>query len=163
MVRSVSLPIFSCVFVLLILAATYVSFDRWLLSFWSAQTITIPSESIQLRRSPSAQFPVHTLADDRLFQQASLATASSDSSPAVCTLNVDCKLSLLFLTRGPLPLARLWERWLSNQDGLYSIYIHAEPGFKLGSEYPAMFLDREIPSQVRRQISKAGSVMQTIC
>ena len=161
MVRCVSLPIFSFVFFLLILAATYVSFDRWLLSLWSPKTspkITTASGSVQLRLSPSTQFPIHTLADDRLFQQASLATTSNEFYPAVCIVNVDCKLSLLFLTRGPLPLARLWERWLSNQDGLYSIYIHAEPVFKLGSEYPEMFHDREIPSQVSRQISKVGSV-----
>ena len=154
MVRCVPLPIVSCVFVLLILAATYVSLDRWLLSFWSSKTIQVESESVKLQRFSSTQVSVHNLPDDQLFQQVSLSIAPIESSPAVCSLSVNCKLSLLFLTRGPLPLARLWERWLSNQDGLYSIYVHAEPGFKLGSEYPALFQDREIPSQVLRITNK---------
>ena len=58
------------------------------------------------------------------------------------------KLALLFLTRGPLPLAPVWDQWLKSQDGLYSLYVHPKPGFKYGTEVADVFRGREIPSQV---------------
>ena len=39
------------------------------------------------------------------------------------------KLAFLVLTRGPMPLEPLWERFLSGAHGKYSIYVHATPGF----------------------------------
>ena len=35
------------------------------------------------------------------------------------------KLAFLVLTRGPMPLEPLWERFLSGAHGMYSIYVHA--------------------------------------
>ena len=58
------------------------------------------------------------------------------------------KLALLYLTRGPLPLAPVWDQWLKGQDGLYSLYVHPAPGFKYGTEVADVFRGREIPSQV---------------
>ncbi|GJP57008.1 hypothetical protein CLOM_g16049 [Closterium sp. NIES-68] len=34
-------------------------------------------------------------------------------------------IAFLFLTRGPMPLAPLWEKFLQGHEGRYSIYVHA--------------------------------------
>ncbi|WVZ81510.1 hypothetical protein U9M48_028877 [Paspalum notatum var. saurae] len=61
------------------------------------------------------------------------------------------KVAFLFLTRGPLPLAPLWERFFGGHEGLYSVYVHALPGYyddSSDSSAAAFFLrGRQIPSQ----------------
>ena len=39
------------------------------------------------------------------------------------------KLAFLVLTRGPMPLEPLWERFFSGAHGKFSIYVHVAPGF----------------------------------
>ncbi|CAN8256608.1 unnamed protein product [Cochlearia groenlandica] len=58
------------------------------------------------------------------------------------------KIAFMFLTKGPLPLALLWERFFNGHKGLYSVYIHPHPSFT--SKFPAnsVFHRRQIPSQV---------------
>ncbi|KAL0297235.1 UNVERIFIED_CONTAM: Glycosyltransferase BC10 [Sesamum radiatum] len=58
------------------------------------------------------------------------------------------KIAFMFLTKGPLPLAPLWERFFKGNEGRYSIYIHSLPSFE--SEFPSssVFYKRQIPSQV---------------
>ncbi|KAG6532778.1 hypothetical protein ZIOFF_006630 [Zingiber officinale] len=60
------------------------------------------------------------------------------------------KVAFLFLTRGELPLAPLWERFFEGNEGSYSIYVHADPDFN-GSEpepHGSVFQCRRIPSKV---------------
>jgi hypothetical protein len=60
------------------------------------------------------------------------------------------KVAFMFLTRGPLPLAPLWEKFFAGADrGLYSVYVHATPGYR--PKYPpaSAFYRRQVPSQVR--------------
>lgn len=55
------------------------------------------------------------------------------------------KLAFMFLTRGPLPHERLWERFFQGHEGLFSVYVHAaEEGHTRKS---LVFKEREIPSK----------------
>ncbi|GFP88046.1 hypothetical protein PHJA_000948300 [Phtheirospermum japonicum] len=58
------------------------------------------------------------------------------------------KIAFMFLTKGPLPLAPLWERFFKGHDGLYSIYVHSLPSFKPDFPSSSVFYKRQIPSQV---------------
>ncbi|KAL6556654.1 hypothetical protein OROGR_005942 [Orobanche gracilis] len=58
------------------------------------------------------------------------------------------KIAFMFLTKGPLPLAPLWERFFKGDDVLYSIYIHSMPSFKADFPSSSVFYKRQIPSQV---------------
>ncbi|KAJ7966463.1 Core-2/I-branching beta-1,6-N-acetylglucosaminyltransferase family protein [Quillaja saponaria] len=58
------------------------------------------------------------------------------------------KIALMFLTKGPLPLAPLWERFLKGHEGLYSIYVHSLPSFQATFPPSSVFYKRQIPSQV---------------
>jgi hypothetical protein len=57
------------------------------------------------------------------------------------------KVAFLFLTRGPLPFARLWERFFRGHNGLYSVYVHALPSYVLNVSSSSPFHGRQIPSQ----------------
>ncbi|XP_043702458.1 glycosyltransferase BC10-like [Telopea speciosissima] len=58
------------------------------------------------------------------------------------------KVAFMFLTKGPLPFAPLWEKFFKGYDGLYSIYVHPDPSFN-ESAVPenSVFYRRRIPSQ----------------
>ncbi|GAV89996.1 Branch domain-containing protein [Cephalotus follicularis] len=58
------------------------------------------------------------------------------------------KIAFMFLTKGPLPLAPLWEKFLKGHEGLYSIYIHSLPSFNAKFPSSSSFYRRQIPSQV---------------
>lgn len=59
------------------------------------------------------------------------------------------KVAFMFLTRGPIHLAPLWEKFFQGHQGLYSIYIHSDMYYNESShpESP-IFRGRRIPSQV---------------
>jgi hypothetical protein len=58
------------------------------------------------------------------------------------------KAAFLFLTRGPLPLAPLWECFFAGYRELYSIYVHADPSYTPTTSTSSVFHLRNIPSQV---------------
>lgn len=58
------------------------------------------------------------------------------------------KIAFMFLTKGPLPLAPLWERFFNGHGGLYSIYVHSLPSFKADFPSSSVFYGRQVPSQV---------------
>lgn len=58
------------------------------------------------------------------------------------------KIAFMFLTKGPLPLAPLWERFLKGHEGLYTIYIHSLPSYNVDFPSSSVFHRRQIPSQV---------------
>ncbi|GFZ08492.1 core-2/I-branching beta-1,6-N-acetylglucosaminyltransferase family protein [Actinidia rufa] len=58
------------------------------------------------------------------------------------------KIAFMFLTKGPLPLAPIWERFFKGHEGLYSIYIHSLPSFQVDFPSSSVFYRRRIPSQV---------------
>uniref|UniRef100_A0A2P2JZ01 Uncharacterized protein n=2 Tax=Rhizophora mucronata TaxID=61149 RepID=A0A2P2JZ01_RHIMU len=58
------------------------------------------------------------------------------------------KLAFMFLSKGPLPLAPLWERFFKGHEGLYTIYVHTAPSYVANFAPSSVFYKRQIPSQV---------------
>ncbi|CAI7805314.1 unnamed protein product [Closterium sp. NIES-54] len=56
------------------------------------------------------------------------------------------RIAFMFLTRGPLPLAPLWEKFFYGHEGRYAVYVHAsQPNFTFPSNFSPVFVDRQIP------------------
>lgn len=85
----------------------------------------------------------HTMTDKELLWRASLM-------PRIKKYPFERvpKIAFMFLTRGPLPLAPLWERFLKGHEGRYSIYVHSLPSFQPHFHTSSVFYGRHIPSQV---------------
>ncbi|OWM87124.1 glycosyltransferase BC10-like [Punica granatum] len=58
------------------------------------------------------------------------------------------KIAFMFLTKGPLPFAPLWERFFKGNEGLYSIYMHSLPSYVADNPPTSVFYKRQIPSKV---------------
>ncbi|XP_010545645.1 PREDICTED: uncharacterized protein LOC104817942 [Tarenaya hassleriana] len=58
------------------------------------------------------------------------------------------KMAFMFLVKGPLPFAPLWERFFKGHESLFSIYVHALPNYKPDFRSSSVFYRRFIPSQV---------------
>lgn len=86
----------------------------------------------------------HQMTDNELFWRASLVPQKEEFP-----FKRVPRVAFMFLTRGPLPMLPLWERFFSGQDvKKYSIYVHALPGFELKVSNSSVFYGRQIPSQV---------------
>lgn len=86
---------------------------------------------------------VHDLYDEELLWRASL-TPKIDEYP----FDRVPKVAFLFLVRGPVPLAPLWEKFFKGHKGYYSTYVHSNPSYN-GSEVESpVFHGRRIPSKV---------------
>ncbi|KAK2996928.1 hypothetical protein RJ639_024786, partial [Escallonia herrerae] len=86
---------------------------------------------------------MHTMSDKELFWRASLVPRIKKYP-----FNRKPKIAFMFLTKGPLPLAPLWERFFKGHEGLYSIYVHPLPSFQAKFPSSSVFYKRQIPSQV---------------
>lgn len=60
------------------------------------------------------------------------------------------KVAFMFLTRGKLPLAKLWERFFNGHQGLFSVYVHTSNLSYVDDGIPetSPFYRRRIPSKV---------------
>lgn len=58
------------------------------------------------------------------------------------------KVAFLFLTKGPVHLAPLWEKFFKGHQGLYSIYVHSNPSYNGSYPETPVFQGRRIPSKV---------------
>lgn len=58
------------------------------------------------------------------------------------------KIAFMFLTKGPLPLAPIWERFFNGHEGMYSIYLHSHPAYVTDFPPSSVFHQRQIPSKV---------------
>jgi hypothetical protein len=58
------------------------------------------------------------------------------------------KVAFMFLTRGPLPLLPLWERFFRGHAGYFSIYVHTPEDYELNVSTDSPFYGRKIPSKV---------------
>lgn len=88
---------------------------------------------------------LHEMNDDELFWRASMVPMI-EKYPFRRTP----KIAFMFLTRGPLPLAPLWERFFKGNEKLFSIYIHSAPSYEPDFRPSSPFYGRQIPSQVLR-------------
>lgn len=57
------------------------------------------------------------------------------------------KIAFMFLTRGPVILAPLWEKFFKGNQGLYSIYVHSDPSFNGSEPEGSVFHGRRIASK----------------
>ncbi|CAK9165317.1 unnamed protein product, partial [Ilex paraguariensis] len=85
---------------------------------------------------------LHTMNDTDLFWRASFVPQIKDFP-----FERTPKIAFMFLTKGPLPLAPLWEKFLNGNEGLYSIYVHSLPSYKANFPRSSIFYGRQIPSQ----------------
>lgn len=86
---------------------------------------------------------LHTMSDKELLWRASFVPQLKNYPFARVP-----KVAFMFLTKGPLPLAPLWERFFKGHKSLYSIYIHSLPSFEARFPSTSVFYERQIPSQV---------------
>ncbi|PON76668.1 Glycosyl transferase [Parasponia andersonii] len=86
---------------------------------------------------------IHTMNDEQLLWRASFV-------PRIRKYPFKRvpKIAFMFLTKGPMPLAPLWEKFLKGHEGLYSIYVHSLPSFEPKFPTSSVFHGRHIPSQV---------------
>ncbi|XP_061357571.1 glycosyltransferase BC10-like [Gastrolobium bilobum] len=57
------------------------------------------------------------------------------------------KVAFMFLTKGPVLLAPLWERFFKGNEGLYSVYVHYPPSFNETVPESSVFHGRGVPSK----------------
>ena len=86
------------------------------------------------------RFNKHNTGDDELFRKATSMVQSKNT--------VVAKVAFMFLTKGPLPLAPLWEKFFAGHEGFYSIYVHSQPSYNETVPESSVFHGRRIPSQV---------------
>jgi hypothetical protein len=87
---------------------------------------------------------MHDMNEDELFWRASMI-------PMIHKLpfKQTPKVAFMFLTKGPVLLAPLWEKFFKGNEGLYSIYIHPNPSFnETVYDQSSTFHGRRIPSKV---------------
>ncbi|KAH9303178.1 hypothetical protein KI387_014761, partial [Taxus chinensis] len=86
---------------------------------------------------------MHNMTDDELLWRASLVSARKEYPFTRVP-----KVAFMFLTKGPLPLSPLWEKFFRGNEGLYSVYVHSLPNYKLQAAPKSVFYRRQIPSKV---------------
>ncbi|CAM0879049.1 unnamed protein product [Alopecurus aequalis] len=108
-----------------------------------------PSTPLEARRMAFADFlapsdgVMHNMTDEELLWRASMAPRMKSMPKHVITP----KIAFLFLVRGDMPLRPLWDKFFQGHAGLYSIYVHASPGYTGSPPPDSPFYGRMIPSQ----------------
>ena len=86
------------------------------------------------------------LTDAQLLQDAVDAAAwtssSSSSSSIGSSSTLVPRIAFLFLVRGPIPFEPLWEKFFSGNEGKYTLYVHAAPGYRFPNT--SLFFQKEI-------------------
>lgn len=101
---------------------------------------------------PPARSAWHNMSDEELLWAASFEPRAQQQRPP--HRRATPKVAFMFLTRGPLPLAPLWERFF-NSTGvkdreLFSVYVHTTPGYRLDFPPSSPFHRRQVPSKATR-------------
>ncbi|XP_010535201.1 PREDICTED: uncharacterized protein LOC104810555 [Tarenaya hassleriana] len=106
--------------------------------------ITFYDESVSLESFVRPPFNLrHSMNDSELLWRASLEPRIKNYP-----FKRVPKMAFMFLTKGPLPFAPLWERFFNGHQPLYSIYVHALPNYEQDFPSSSVFYGRYIPSQV---------------
>lgn len=128
------------------------------LSMYASRYLKVQNEVsvIHSRFQPCAQEPtnleswirppsnlLHEMNDTELFWRASFVPKIKQYP-----FKRTPKIAFMFLTRGPLPLAPLWERFFKGNEKLHSIYMHSLPSYQPDFQPSSVFYGRQIPSQV---------------
>ncbi|KAI3967657.1 hypothetical protein MKX01_039567 [Papaver californicum] len=86
---------------------------------------------------------MHRMSDEELFWRASFVPRVKEFP-----FKRVPKIAFMFLTRGPLPLSPLWEKFLKGHEELYSIFIHSLPSYRDDFRLDSPFYGRQIPSKL---------------
>ncbi|KAL1568418.1 glycosyltransferase BC10-like [Salvia divinorum] len=100
---------------------------------------TAQSPLQQSQPPPEPPDLAHGMSDEELLLKASMA-------PKIQELRVP-KIAFMFLTRGPVVLAPLWELFFKGSRGIYSIYVHSDPSFNGSEPEDSVFHRRRIASK----------------
>ncbi|XP_022137629.1 uncharacterized protein LOC111009028 [Momordica charantia] len=127
-----------------------ITFNFYVTRFSSAFQLNIqlsppappPAPVMGLREFWSPERVAHEMSDQELLWRASVVPRIT-KFPVKTT----AKVAFMFLSRGPLPLAPLWERFFHGNQGLYSIYVHSDPSFNGTHPTTSVFYGRTIPSK----------------
>ncbi|KAM7471124.1 hypothetical protein LguiA_009307 [Lonicera macranthoides] len=87
---------------------------------------------------------MHNMEDKELIRRASMVSLIGKSSMKKRGVP---KVAFMFLSKGNLPLAPLWEKFFNGHEGLYSIYFHPQPSFNGSMPKESVFYGRRIPSK----------------
>jgi Core-2/I-Branching enzyme len=112
----------------------------------SPDNITAPvvDEPIQLKAGYMEPRKVmHNMTEEELFWKASMVPQISKPP-----FERKPKVAFLFLTRGEIPFAELWDVFFKGHEGLYSIYWHVDPLYNGSVPEHSVFHGRRIPSKV---------------
>lgn len=88
--------------------------------------------------------------NEELLRKVRMASEKEKMEKTPATKRAPKKIAFMFLVKGWLPFAPLWEEFFKGHQGFYSIYVHADPSFNSSSspELDAgVFQGRRIPSQ----------------
>ncbi|XP_015895550.2 glycosyltransferase BC10 [Ziziphus jujuba] len=86
---------------------------------------------------------MHDMNDEELLWRASMAVPRVPTYP----FNRVPKIAFMFLTRGPVFMAPLWEKFFKGHEGYYSIYVHSNPSYNGSMPESPVFHGRRIPSK----------------
>ncbi|KAG9150837.1 hypothetical protein Leryth_002987 [Lithospermum erythrorhizon] len=85
---------------------------------------------------------MHRMEDEELFKQASMAHTRNEISSKFLP-----KVAFMFLTKGPIPLAPLWQKFFQGHEGMYSIYVHSDPLYEDRVGNDSVFYGRRVFSK----------------
>ncbi|XP_038894509.1 glycosyltransferase BC10-like [Benincasa hispida] len=115
----------------------------------SPPPLQLPSPSVELDMNEFLEANVepplmHSMRDDEVFWRASMVPMIKEFPYERVP-----KIAFMFLIKGALPLAPLWEMFFKGHEGLFSIYVHTHPLYNVSSSLPpnSVFYGRRIPSQ----------------
>ncbi|KAK7380057.1 hypothetical protein VNO78_32412 [Psophocarpus tetragonolobus] len=97
---------------------------------------------IGLREFLRPPMMMHDMTDEELLWRASMVPMINN-----VPFKHTPKVAFMFLTKGAVLLAPLWERFFKGNEGLYSIYVHSHPSFNGTVPETSVFHGRNIPSQ----------------
>ncbi|XP_022853993.1 uncharacterized protein LOC111375408 [Olea europaea var. sylvestris] len=150
--RPFPLRLLSFLLLFLVVVSMYSFLSLYMSLFLKIQNV-IPV--VQSRIQPCVQEPrilekwirppsylIHTMTDSELFWRASFIPRIKEYP-----FKRTPKIAFMFLTRGPLPMAPLWDKFFKGNEKLYSIYIHSSPSYHPDFPTSSAFYGRQIPSQ----------------
>lgn len=126
-----------------------VSFDFRFNEFSPSSTTSTPStQSLGLDDFIHPLKTNHNMSDEELIWRASMVPKVRNY-PYKRTP----KVAFMFLTRGPVLMSPLWEKFFKGYNGLFTIYVHSSDLSSNWTESEqSVFYGRRIPSKVRKSL-----------
>lgn len=108
--------------------------------------ITLPLSETHVQKSL-----MHSMDDKELFWRATSMDPKekkSSSNNGEIIINDDVpKIAFMFLTKGTIHLAPLWEMFFKGHQGRYTVYVHTHPSFNWSMPEDSVFYGTRIPSK----------------